>query len=318
MRLLGTLTTVPLLFSVYVVGEHGYICSDAEKITSTFYDQTLVEKSVTSACVPESELSAAKLAANVNAKKYPQVWVDSKDYGFQETVLLWKYQGNSPESLEPVTNHHVEETNVFVFTNKSCDILGLLQKSGDQYTICKGVKKENDKKTSSEILSKKPRPGIFTGRRGYYENYEDDSPQNDNPLTRFVDDLFSYPPPEQYRPRGYGGPPMNGPPMGGPPMSGPPMSGPPMGCPPGGCPPGNNPYMNFPPGGCGPGGCPPGNNPYMNFPPGGCPPGGCPPGNNPYMNFPPGGCPPGGCPPGNNPYMNFPPGGCGPGGCPPR
>ncbi|CCU82520.1 putative effector protein, partial [Blumeria hordei DH14] len=280
--------------------KHGYICSDSGQTTNTFYDQALVEKSVTSACVPDSELSTAKLAANVEAKKYPQVWVDSKDYGFEETVLLWKYQGNSPESLE--------ESNVFVFTNKSCDILGLLQKSGDQYTICKGVKKENDKKTSSEILSKKPRPGIFTGRRGYYENYEDDSPPRTGFLSGIIDWISGNQEPEQYQQRGYGGQQsMMCPPGGCPPNY------PQMGCPPGGCPP------NYPQMGCPPSGCPP------NYPPMGCPPGGCPP-NHPQMGCPPGGCPPNypqmgcppsGCPP-NYPPMRYPSGGCGPGGCPPR
>ncbi|CCU82523.1 putative candidate secreted effector protein [Blumeria hordei DH14] len=225
MRLLGTLTAVPLLFSAYVVGKHGYICSDAEEIRNAIYDQALVEKSVTSACVPDSELSAAKLAANVEAKKYPQVWVDSEDYGFKETVLLWKYQGNSPESLE--------ESNVFVFTNKSCDILGLLQKSGDQYTICKGLKIQNDKKTSSEILSKKPRPGIFTGRRGNDDNYEakginsNDAvtiPQNSKSPHDIVEQHSSpYPALGQYSQQGYGVPP---------PVQGQPGGYPPTGCPP--------------------------------------------------------------------------------------
>ncbi|EPQ64876.1 BgtE-5692 [Blumeria graminis f. sp. tritici] len=154
MRFLGTLAAVPFVFSVYVAGEHGYLCSDSEGNTNTTYDQALVEGSVKDTCLPDSELSAAELAANVGAKKYPRVWVDSENYGFNETVLLWKYQGNSSESLE--------EADVLVFTNKSCDILGLLQTSGDQYTICKGVNEQNNKKTSSEILSKKPRPGIFS------------------------------------------------------------------------------------------------------------------------------------------------------------
>ncbi|EPQ67776.1 Bgt-55142 [Blumeria graminis f. sp. tritici] len=154
MRLLGTLAAVPCVFSVYVAGEHGYLCSDAEGTTNTTYDQALVEKSVTDACLPDSELSAAELAANVEAKKYPQVWVNSEDYGFNETVLLWKYQGNSSESLE--------EVDVLVFTNKSCDILGLLQTSDDQYTICKDAKEQNAKKIMQETLSKKAQPGIFS------------------------------------------------------------------------------------------------------------------------------------------------------------
>ncbi|CCU82535.1 putative candidate secreted effector protein [Blumeria hordei DH14] len=162
MQLHRTLTVIPFIFSVYVAGEHGYLCSDAEGIANTFYDQALVEKSVTNACLPNSELSAAQLAANVEAKNYPQVWVDSEDYGFNETVLLWKYQGNSSESLE--------ETNVFVFTNKSCDILGLLQTSGDQFTVCKSVNEQNEKKTSPEILSKKPRPGTFSNDLENYAN----------------------------------------------------------------------------------------------------------------------------------------------------
>ncbi|CAD6501980.1 BgTH12-02223 [Blumeria graminis f. sp. triticale] len=160
MRLLGTLATVPFVFSVYVAGEHGYLCSDAEGTTNTTYNQALVEKSVTDACLPDSELSAAELAANAEAKKYPQVWVDSEDYGFNETVLLWKYQGNSSESLE--------ELNVLVFTNKSCNILGLLQVSSDQYAICRNNNEQNDKKTSPEILSKKPRPGIFVKKGDRY------------------------------------------------------------------------------------------------------------------------------------------------------
>ncbi|CCU82522.1 putative candidate secreted effector protein [Blumeria hordei DH14] len=261
MRLLGTLTAVPLIFSVYVVGKHGYICSDSGQTTNTFYDQALVEKSVTSACVPDSELSAAKLAANVEAKKYPQVWVDSKDYGFDETVLLWKYQGNSPGSLE--------ESNVFVFTNKSCDILGLLQKSSDQYTICKGVKIQNDKNTSSEILSKKPRPGIFSGGSGFYGDYalRGNSPDDaiTIPQTYFGDfDLqgrptgssrtfaqsqgqgYGAPPPMQGPPGGF--PPMPRPPMQGPPMQGSPMQRPPMQGPPMQRPPMQGPPMGFPSG----------------------------------------------------------------------
>ncbi|SZF04096.1 unnamed protein product [Blumeria hordei] len=278
MRLLGSLTAVPLIFSVFVVGEHGYICSDAEHVTNTFYNQALVEKSVTNARVRGSELSAAKLAANVEAKKYPQVWVDSEDYGFNETVLLWKYQGNSPESLE--------ESNVFVFTNNSCDILGLLQKSGDKYTICKSVKNQNDKKTSSEILSKKPRPGIFSGGSGYYDNYAargnraDDAitiPQNSNGAYGYVQQNSNpYPASGQYPQQGYGAPSSGGCPPGG--------------CPSGGCPPTNYPATNYQYSGCPPGGCPRGG-----FPPGGCPSGGCPPTNYPATNYQYSGCPPGGC-----------------------
>ncbi|CCU82533.1 CSEP0467 putative effector protein [Blumeria hordei DH14] len=165
MQLRGTLIAIPFVFSVYVAGEHGYLCPDAEGITNTFYDQALVEKSVTNACLPNIELSAAQLAANVEAKKYPQVWVDSEDYGFNETVLLWKYQGNSSESLE--------ESNVFVFTNKSCDILGLLQTSGDQYTICKGMKEQNEKKTSSEIFSDEYENYGYFDNGGYHADKED-------------------------------------------------------------------------------------------------------------------------------------------------
>ncbi|CCU82524.1 putative candidate secreted effector protein [Blumeria hordei DH14] len=251
MRLLGSLTAVPFIFSVYVVGKHGYICSDAEKITNTFYDQALVEKSVTSACVPDSELSAAKLAANVEAKKYPQVWVDSKDYGFKETVLLWKYQGNSPESLE--------ESNVFVFTNKSCDILGLLQKSGDQYTICKDMKIQNDRKTCSEILSKKPRPGIFSRRKAYYDMYpgRGDTPETAITLsTTYFGDYDSegrqigpWTETGECQRKGFGRqPPMQAPPMQGPPMQGRPMQGPPMQGSPMQRPPMQGPPMGFPSG----------------------------------------------------------------------
>ncbi|CAD6501967.1 BgTH12-02210 [Blumeria graminis f. sp. triticale] len=234
MRLLGTLAAVPCVFSVYVAGEHGYLCSDAEGTTNTTYDQALVEKSVTDACLPDSELSAAELAANVEAKKYPQVWVNSEDYGFNETVLLWKYQGNSSESLE--------EADVLVFTNKSCDILGLLQTSDDQYTICKDVKEQNDKKTSSEILSKKPRPGIFSGwiygdmhnGRGFtsddaitipqphYDDFDSQGRRIPRPIA-----------PQPYPGQGGGPPPsMSRPPRGPPPLQGPPSS-----CGPGGCPP---------------------------------------------------------------------------------
>ncbi|VDB85937.1 Bgt-55143 [Blumeria graminis f. sp. tritici] len=172
MRLLGTLAAVPCVFSVYVAGEHGYLCSDAEGTTNTTYDQALVEKSVTDACLPDSELSAAELAANVEAKKYPQVWVNSEDYGFNDTVLLWKYQGNSSESLE--------EVDVLVFTNKSCDILGLLQTSDDHYTICKGANEKYDKKTSSEILSKNLRPDIPSNDL-----------KNSSPLTGVTEPFFS-------------------------------------------------------------------------------------------------------------------------------
>ncbi|CCU82526.1 hypothetical protein BGHDH14_bgh05412 [Blumeria hordei DH14] len=313
MRLLGTLTAVPLLFSVYVVGKHGYICSDAEEIRNAIYDQALVEKSVTSACVPDGELSAAKLAANVEAKKYPQVWVDSKDYGFKETVLLWKYQGNSPESLE--------ESNVFVFTNKSCDILGLLQKSGDQYTICKGMKEQNDKKTSSEILSKKLRPEIFSDEYenyGYFDNSgyhaNEEGTQSFDAVSRGAGTLNSSNPGGSKkikknsssgkgkfgglfgRKSSMGPPPGARSPMGPPPgsMGPPPGARSPMGPPPGsmGPPPGARSPMGPPPGSMGP---PPGARSPMGPPPGsmGPPPGsmGPPPGSmGPPQGF---GAPPG-------------------------
>ncbi|EPQ67773.1 BgtE-5690 [Blumeria graminis f. sp. tritici] len=262
MRLLGTLAAVPCVFSVYVAGEHGYLCSDAEGTTNTTYDQALVEKSVTDACLPDSELSAAELAANVEAKKYPQVWVNSEDYGFNDTVLLWKYQGNSSESLE--------EADVLVFTNKFCDILGLLQTSDDQYTICEDVKEQNDKKTSSEILSKKPRPGIFSGRGGIYDLLPGQGDSPDQAITipqpHFDDfDAQGRRIPRRIAPQPYpgqgGGPPpsMPGPPMGGPPnMSGPPRGPPPnMSGPPRGPPPMQGPPGGFPPNSCGPRGCPP-------------------------------------------------------------
>lgn len=168
MRLLGPLTATPLIFSAYVAGDHGYLCSDAGGKTSTAYNQTLVEKSVADVCHPDVELSASELALNLEAKKYPRVWAESEDYGFNETVLLWKYQGNNSESLE--------ELEALVFTNKSCNILGLLQRSGDQYEICKCIVEEHDTEKTSGSMPKKPRPGIFSDYdRMYQSKISDDS-----------------------------------------------------------------------------------------------------------------------------------------------
>ncbi|CCU82519.1 putative candidate secreted effector protein [Blumeria hordei DH14] len=48
MRLVETLTAVPLIFSVYVSAEHGYICSDAEGNANTTYNKAFVEESLCS------------------------------------------------------------------------------------------------------------------------------------------------------------------------------------------------------------------------------------------------------------------------------
>ncbi|SZF06212.1 unnamed protein product [Blumeria hordei] len=156
MRLLGLLTVVFFHFSVHVAGDGGYLCLDADGKSNTTYDQTLVEKSVTDACLSDSELSAAELAANLEAKQYPQVWVEAEDYGFNETTLLWKYKENSSEPLE--------EPGVLIFTNRDCVVLGLLQISEEEYLVCKAENEHQDEKSTANTLPKKPRPGSFYGK----------------------------------------------------------------------------------------------------------------------------------------------------------
>ncbi|EPQ65916.1 BgtE-40000 [Blumeria graminis f. sp. tritici] len=156
MRLLRLLSVVPFFFSVHVAGDGGYLCLNADGKSNTTYDQNVVEKSVKDACLPDSKLSAAELAANVEAKKYPRVWVEAENYGFNETTLLWKYQVNSSEPLE--------EPGVLVFTNRACVILGLLQISEEEYLVCKADNEHHDEKSTSNTLAKKPRPGSFSGR----------------------------------------------------------------------------------------------------------------------------------------------------------
>ncbi|EPQ64877.1 BgtE-5645 [Blumeria graminis f. sp. tritici] len=172
MRPLALLTAIPVFYSVYVAGDNGYDCSDSEGNTNTTYDQALVEGSVKDTCLPDSELSAAELAANVEAKKYPQVWVDSKDYGFNGTVLLWKYQGNSSEALE--------ELDVLIFTDSACNVLGLAQKSKDFYTICKSAHEHYDEKVITNTLHKHV-------RRGFFSNDSDDDDDDDE-----VNNLHGY------------------------------------------------------------------------------------------------------------------------------
>ncbi|CCU82908.1 putative effector protein [Blumeria hordei DH14] len=136
MRLLGLLTVVFFHFSVHVAGDGGYLCLDADGKSNTTYDQTLVEKSVTDACLSDSELSAAELQ------------------------LISRLNS----ILNSVTNEYTEEPGVLIFTNRDCVVLGLLQISEEEYLVCKAENEHQDEKSTANTLPKKPRPGSFYGK----------------------------------------------------------------------------------------------------------------------------------------------------------